>query len=65
MARPPGRGRGVVGEPPQDKLGGMPKSSKTQKTAKGYEIPVPTRKEVFEALEKAGKGRKAPKPDRE
>jgi hypothetical protein len=28
----------------------MPKSSKTQKTAKGYEIPIPTRGEVNAAL---------------
>jgi len=28
----------------------VPKASKTQKTAKGYEIPIPTRKEVYAAL---------------
>jgi hypothetical protein len=35
---------------------------KTQKTPKGYEIPVPTRKEVAEALEKVAKGTAQPKP---
>lgn len=29
--------------------------TKTQKTPKGHEIPVPTRREVYEALEKAAK----------
>jgi hypothetical protein len=34
----------------------MPKTpTKTQTTPKGYEIPVPTRKEVYEALEKVAK----------
>lgn len=37
----------------------MPKSPKIQKTPKGYEIPIPTRKEVYEALEKVAKGSKA------
>ncbi|MGC2206932.1 MAG: hypothetical protein WA724_03645 [Candidatus Dormiibacterota bacterium] len=33
----------------------MPKAPKTQKTPKGAEIPIPTRKEVYEALEKVAK----------
>jgi hypothetical protein len=36
--------------------------SKTQKTPKGYEIPVPTREEVAEALETVAKGTAQPKP---
>lgn len=40
----------------------MPKRPKTQKTPKGAEIPVPTRKEVYEALERAAKGKSLPKP---
>jgi len=36
----------------------MPKSSKTQKTAKGYEIPVPTRGEVNAALAEIAKDAK-------
>jgi hypothetical protein len=39
----------------------MPKSSKTQKTAKGYEIPVPTRGEVDRALAEIAKDAK-PRP---
>jgi hypothetical protein len=38
----------------------MPKApTKTQKTPKGYEIPIPTRREFYEALEKVVK---RPKP---
>jgi len=41
----------------------MPKTpAKTQKTPKGYEIPVPTRREFYEALEKVAKARSKPKP---
>lgn len=40
----------------------MPKSPKTQKTPKGAEIPTPTRKEVYEALEKVAKVKRRPKP---
>ncbi len=36
----------------------MPKSSKTQKTAKGYEIPIPTRGEVEKALAEIAKDAK-------
>lgn len=38
----------------------MPKSPKRQKTPKGAEIPVPTRKEVYEALEKVAERKKPP-----
>jgi hypothetical protein len=34
-------------------------TGRTQKTPKGYEIPVPTRREFYEALEKVAK---KPKP---
>lgn len=30
---------------------------KSQKTPRGAEIPIPTRKEVYEALEKVAKGK--------
>jgi len=30
----------------------------TQKTPQGYEIPVPTRKSVFDAFKKIAKGKK-------
>lgn len=34
----------------------MPKTpAKTQKTPKGYEIPIPTRREFYESLEKIAK----------
>lgn len=36
----------------------MPKPSKTQKTSKGAEIPVPTRGEVYRDLEKVAKPQK-------
>lgn len=36
----------------------MPKPSKTQKTAQGYEIPVPTRSEVHKALAEIAKDAK-------
>ncbi|MGC1184400.1 MAG: hypothetical protein WBA31_04505 [Candidatus Dormiibacterota bacterium] len=44
----------------------MPKSPKTQKTPKGAEIPIPTRKEVYEALGKLAKAATPlrPKPKR-
>jgi len=35
----------------------VPKTPKTQKTPKGAEIPIPTRKEVYEALERVAKAR--------
>jgi hypothetical protein len=37
----------------------MPKTPQTQKTLKGYEIPIPTRREFYDALEKVAK---KPKP---
>jgi hypothetical protein len=37
--------------------------TKTQKTSKRYEIPIPTRKEFYEALEKVAKGKVRPKPE--
>jgi hypothetical protein len=40
----------------------MPKSSKTQKTAKGYEIPIPTRGEVDRALAEIAKDAKPLSP---
>jgi hypothetical protein len=33
----------------------MPKTPETQKTTKGFEIPIPTRREFYEALEKVAK----------
>jgi hypothetical protein len=43
------------------------KTRKTQKTPKGYEIPIPTRREFYEALEKVAKKPKelAPKKRKE
>jgi len=35
----------------------MPRTPKTQTTPKGAEIPIPTRKEVYEALKKVAKGK--------
>ena len=40
-----------------------PKDERTQTTEKGYEIPIPTREEVFRDLGKVAKPRKNPPPD--
>ncbi len=41
-----------------------PDERPTQHTEKGYEIPIPTREEVFRDLEKVAKPRKRPSTNR-
>jgi hypothetical protein len=41
----------------------MDKKPRTQKTPKGHEIPIPTRKDFFENLRKASKPEEAQKEE--
>jgi hypothetical protein len=41
------------------------KDSDKQKTPKGHEIPIPTRKDFFENLRKASEPEEAPEEERE